>query len=141
MKKSLAIAYNMKKKSKKMAPMPSKEMTEDAEMLASQGADQMEPEQPAQPKMMAKGGALVDKIMSKRMNKDCYSEGGKVANDTVHDDEIDQYDDLVLRDDLSGEQPEDSNEHGDAEHDHENADMVSKIMMSRRKKDKLPNPR
>jgi len=131
---------------KKKMPMPNKDMAEEEAMMASQmpqpGMEPQEPEQPQQP-MMARGGELVDKIMSKRMNKaDCYSEGGMVANDTIHGDHsIDQYDDLVLRDDLDGTQPEDSNEHGNEELKSEDADMVSKIMASRRKKDRLPNPR
>jgi len=84
----------------------------------------------------AKGG-MIDRIMSK-----CYSEGGKVANSTtVMADELPaEYDYLVTNDDLDGSQPEDSNEHGDPMEMARREDIVSRIMRSRAKKDKLPRP-
>ncbi len=85
-------------------------------------------------------GGMVDRIMSKRK---MMSEGGRVANDTVHEDEIDQYDDLVLRDDLAFSETgaNSGDELGDAGEDERRKDIVSRIMRSRKLKDKLPNPR
>ena len=86
------------------------------------------------PKMMAEGGDVVSGVMRKR-----YSKGGEVANDVgvaEADESPAEYDDLVLRDDLDGSQPVDSNEHGDAD---VSDDPVDRIML-KKKKDKLPRP-
>lgn len=94
---------------------------------------------------------LVDRIMEK-MSPDYssearLSEGGMVANDTgngqVADEMPNQYDDLVLRDDLESTYGDDDNSGdalGNAQEDEDRRDIVSRIMKSRRKKDRLPNP-
>lgn len=88
---------------------------------------------------------MVGSIMKKRAHM--YSKGGRVANDTgmgaAADLEDNQFDDLVKDDDLefSYTGANSGDEIGNAEHDKEDHDMVSQIMKSRRKKDRLPNPR
>ncbi len=87
---------------------------------------------------------LVEHIMEKRMGK--YSEGGRVANDVGDGMDVDekenQFDDLVLRDDLeSSYTGEDSgDEIGNEQEDEDRHDVVKQIMMSRKKKDKMPRP-
>ena len=78
---------------------------------------------------------MIARIMHKRKE---YSQGGMVANDTppIADSMPADFDDLALRDELDGAQPEDSNEHGDAD---VSDDPVDRLMM-KRKKDKLPRP-
>jgi hypothetical protein len=89
---------------------------------------------------------MVGRIMKQRQMH--YSEGGKVANsgegklDEMADGKPNNFDDLSMRDDLefsytganSGD--EDGNEGEDARR----ADIISRIMASRRKKDRMPNP-
>ncbi len=94
---------------------------------------------------------MVSRIMHKRnepfSDLDRYSEGGKVANNVGYGQEADklpnQYDDLVLRDDLESTYGDDDNS-GDAlgndQEDQDQKDIVARIMASRRKKDRLPNP-
>lgn len=82
-----------------------------------------------------KDADMIARIMHKRKE---YSEGGMVANDVgvAEADKLPaEYDDLVLRDDLDGSQPEDSNEHGDDLPE----DMVSRVML-KKKKDRMPRP-
>lgn len=73
-----------------------------------------------------------------------YSEGGMVANDTdVTADEMpSEFDDLVLRDDLemSYDAGNSGDEEGNEALDHDDSDVVSSVMKSRKKKDKNPNP-
>lgn len=82
---------------------------------------------------------LVDRIMEQR-----YSMGGRVANDTpaIAGSEENQFDDLVKEDDLeehyTGENSGD--EIGNEHLNHDDEDMVSRIMASRRKKDRMPRP-
>lgn len=94
---------------------------------------------------------LVDRIMHKHSddehNLDRYSEGGKVANDVGTGQEADkdpnQFDDLVLRDDLESTYGDDDNagdDLGNAQEDEDRKDIVSRIMASRKKKDKNPRP-
>lgn len=90
------------------------------------------------------GGAMEDadmiaRIMHKRKE---YSQGGMVANDVgvAEADKLPaEYDDLVLRDDLEDTSGP-GNEIGDETLDDEEADVVSKIMSSRKKKDRMPRP-
>lgn len=94
---------------------------------------------------------LVDRIMEKRSQSfaslDRFSKGGQVANDVGTGQEADklpnQYDDLVLRDELESTYGDDDNS-GDAlgndQEDEDRKDIVARIMASRRKKDRLPNP-
>lgn len=83
---------------------------------------------------------LVDRIMKKRM----YSEGGMVANEDgpIADDMDAEYDDLVLDDHLEShyDGKDSGDELGNKELDHEDHDLVERIMKSRAKKDKLPRP-
>lgn len=76
---------------------------------------------------------MIARIMHKRK---MYSKGGEVANDTppIADSMEAEYDDLMLRDDLDGQQPKDSNEHGE----HVSDDPIDRIMMKRKKQS---NPR
>lgn len=86
------------------------------------------------PKHFAEGGDVVDRIMAKK-----YSEGGVVANNDSPeaDEEPAMFDDLVLDDHLHADYPG-SNEIGDEEVEHEDEDMIARIMRSRAKKDKMP---
>lgn len=79
-----------------------------------------------------------------------YSEGGKVANQEhgKNDEDLagfspNEFDDLVLRDDLESSYSDDDNS-GDAlgnkQEDEDQHDIISRIMASRRKKDRMPNP-
>lgn len=97
---------------------------------------------------------LVDRIMMKR-SKDYasearYSKGGQVANQEHGENNNklagfspNEFDDLVLRDDLeSSYNGSNAGDHlGNAQEDADRKDIVARIMASRRKKDKLPNPR
>lgn len=82
---------------------------------------------------------MIGKIMESRKG---YSEGGMVANDVgvAEADKLPaEYDDLVLRDDLEDTSGP-GNEIGDEALDEEDADVVSQIMRSRKKKDRNPRP-
>lgn len=100
---------------------------------------------------------LVNRIMKKRhgdnndfSNLDRYSEGGRVANQEHGPNNNDlagfapnEFDDLVLRDDLESTYGDDDNsgdDLGNAQEDHDREDIVSRIMRSRKKKDRMPNP-
>lgn len=106
--------------------------------------------------MMADGGFITDNYQSPEHEMDMvgrimkqrqmhYSEGGRVANETpiVAGFEPNEFDDLVLRDDLESSYGEDDNS-GDAlgnkGEDERRKDIVARIMASRRKKDRLPSP-
>lgn len=88
---------------------------------------------------------MIGHIMKKRQMH--YSKGGRVANDVGTGQEAgklpNQYDDLVLRDDLEQHYTgaNSGDEIGDAQEDEDRRDIVSMVMKSRRKKDRLPNPR
>lgn len=93
---------------------------------------------------------MVSRIMKKRSpayeSEARYSEGGRVSNNT-HPFEADfedpnEFDDLVLRDDLEfGYDGKNSgDELGNEQEDEDRKDIVSRIMASRRKKDRMPNP-
>jgi len=77
---------------------------------------------------------MIARIMHKRK---MYSKGGVVANEDapIADAMPAEFDDMEVDDHLEGEQPEDSNEHGDDIGD----DPIDRIMM-KRKKDKMPRP-
>ena len=95
-------------------------------------------------KYLAEGGEvheddddMVDRIvMLKRM-----AEGGVIANDDEPeaDAESADFDDLVEDDQLEGEYPG-SQEIGDEREDDDRKDVVSRIMRSRSKKDRMPRP-
>ncbi len=85
---------------------------------------------------------MIDHIMKKR----AYSKGGMVANDVGTGQEADklpnQFDDLVLRDDLESSYTgaNSGDELGNAQEDEDRRDIVAMIMKSRKKKDRLPSP-
>lgn len=82
---------------------------------------------------------MIERIMSQR-----YSEGGRVANDDepIADEEPNQFDDLVKRDDLefSYDGANSGDELGNERLDQDDEDLVARIMASRRKKDRMPQP-
>jgi hypothetical protein len=93
---------------------------------------------------------MVGRIMKQRMAKGGmahhYSEGGRVANEDHGPDDEDladfspnEFDDLVLDDHLEGHYPG-SQEIGDEQEDEDRRDIVSRIMKSRMKKDRMPSP-
>ncbi len=73
-----------------------------------------------------------------------YSEGGMVANEDkrITGSMPDEFDDLALRDDLefSDTGANSGDELGDAQEDEDRHDMVSRIIRSRSKKDRMPRP-
>ena len=83
---------------------------------------------------------MISHIMRKRMSK-----GGQATNDTldpgIEDDDA-QYDDLVKDDDLEFHDTgaNSGDEVGDAQEDMDRDDMISMIMASRKKKDRMPRP-
>lgn len=85
-------------------------------------------------------GDIVDNVMRKR-----YSEGGRVANETpiTAGFSPNEFDDLVLRDDLESTYGEDNNAGdalGNSREDQDRHDIVARIMRSRAKKDRNPRP-
>jgi hypothetical protein len=94
---------------------------------------------------------MVGRIMKQRQQH--YSEGGMVANknqgvssedlDAMADGRQNEMDDLALRDhlEMSETGANSGDELGDKQEDMDRKDIVSRIMASRRKKDRLPNPR
>lgn len=92
---------------------------------------------------------MVDKIMHQRSktfeNEARFSEGGQVANDTplTAGFKDNDFDDLVLRDDLDSDYGDDNNsgdETGNDALDERDDDVVSRVMRSRAKKDRMPRP-
>jgi hypothetical protein len=80
-----------------------------------------------------------------------YSEGGKVANEesgestdepTMAKADGNEFDDLALRDDLEFKDTgaNSGDELDDAQENHDREDIVSRIMKSRAKKDRMPSP-
>lgn len=84
----------------------------------------------------------VRKIMMGRAQG--YSEGGKVANSDLPEADFmpNEFDDLHLRDDLEEHYTAENSgdELGNAQEDMDRKDVVSRIMASRRKKDRNPRP-
>jgi hypothetical protein len=98
--------------------------------------------------------SLVDRIMHQHSDDehdlDRYSRGGQVANQEhgENNNELagfspNEFDDLVLRDDLESSYGDDDNS-GDAigneQEDQDRHDIVARILRSQKKKDKLPRP-
>ncbi len=91
---------------------------------------------------------MVGRIM--KMRQHMYSEGGRIANADHGEDQSklagflpNEFDDLVLRDNLESSYTvaNSGDEIGNAQEDADQNDIVSRIMKSRAKKDRLPNPR
>lgn len=110
---------------------------EDSADLFSKTHDQIRENMPD---YFAMGGSMVDRIMKKRG----YSKGGRVANDTGNtaDFKPNEFDDLALRDDLEGgyDGANSGDELGNAQEDEDRRDIVSRIMRSRAKRDRMPRP-
>lgn len=175
MNKSLALAYAMKRRGKKMShgemvdekasgfvehegddvKSDKMAMEEDDRMLNQHGEHEEGPEG----MMYADGGFIEDNKQSDAHEMDMvgrimkqrqmmYSKGGMVANggeddlNKMADSRPNEFDDLALRDDMeysytganSGDELDDARESADR------ADIVSRIMNSRRKKDRMPRP-
>jgi hypothetical protein len=85
---------------------------------------------------------MVGRIMAKRQHH--YSEGGRVANDSPIEAgfEDNQFDDLVKDDDLHEhyDAKNSGDEIGDEQEDEDRHNIVSRIMKSRRLKDRMPHP-
>ena len=116
---NLAIAYSMKRKA--------------AQKKAEGGM--IEPDMPD-----LHDGDMIDRIMAKH-----YSMGGRVANDTdpIADAMPNEFDDLVLRDDLESSYGDDNNSGdalGNAQEMEDRRDIVARIMRSRSMKDRNPRP-
>lgn len=83
-------------------------------------------------------------IVGRILKKHHYSKGGVIANagDAIPSHQADQhsreYDDLVADDHLESTQHDYGDELGDAREDHDRYDIVSKIMHSLKKKDRMP---
>lgn len=167
MKQSLAIAYAMKRKAKKMSdggPVPDQNkvkgfvkgftgkamggemksgylpMPEEHEEMneAAMHEDEMDMNQhPVHAEDSGEEG-IVDRIMKR------FSKGGQVANATppMADKMPSEYDDLVLDDDLEFHDTgtNSGDELGNAQEDEDRKDIVSRIMSSRKKKDRNPRP-
>lgn len=86
---------------------------------------------------LAEGGDIVSKAMAKRMAK-----GGVVSNDDEDRDvefEKDEFDDLEKDDHLEASDSG-SDEIGDERLEDDDRDIVSRVMKSRRKGDRMPRP-
>lgn len=92
---------------------------------------------------------IVDRIMAQRSmgyeSEARLSKGGMVANEDgpETDSMPNEFDDLVLDDKLESSYGDDNNagdETGDAQEDDDRQDIVSRIMRSRAKKDRMPRP-
>ncbi len=131
----LAMAYHMRKKMAKggMAcqDCASGKCMKHGGMMAEGGEAQMDGDMD--------GDDMISRIMSKRMAK-----GGEVANDDeiVADFEPNEFDDMPLDDHLdeSYTGANSGDEIGNAQEDEDRDDMVSRIMKSRRLKDRNPRP-
>ena len=87
-------------------------------------------------------GDMVGRIMKQRQQS--FSEGGRVANQDkeITGDMPNEFDDLHLRDDLEFSETgaNSGDELGNDREDHDRKDIVARIMRSRAKKDRNPNP-
>lgn len=91
-------------------------------------------------------GDMYDDLVDRIMMHKSYSEGGMVANDVgdgeVADEKENQFDDLVLDDDMDFSYTGDNSgdEIGNEQEDEDRHDIVSRMMKSSRKKDRNPRP-
>lgn len=140
---SLSTAYRMKKKMAKGVQMCTEGgEIEKEEMGEYDPMEHPEPEENESANM--EDADMIARIMHKRK---MYSKGGQVANDVgvAEADKLPaEYDDLVLRDadmedaDYTGANSGD--EKGNEAMDERDGDLISKIMRSRKKKDRNPRP-
>ena len=181
MKQSLAIAYALKRKAKKMADggqveheaaesdaverqehqepqhdlVDRQEQSKPLKQLAEGGdieedsvdrqehkapqkdlVDHSDPSKPIIMQKLAKGG-VVDRIMAKRKGPLAEAMEGEAEEDHLADSEENEFDDVVKEDSAESHIPSDE-EHSDEQEDEDRKDIVSKIMASRRLKDKMP---
>lgn len=140
------MKYAMQKRARKMSESCEEHGTPDCGMcyggkMAEGGMVEEEEETGygEMPKPMAEDdeGDMISRIMKRRM----MSKGGMVANDTPPEADFDEndFDDLAMRDHLEGHYPG-SQEIGDAQENDDRRDIVSRIMKSRAKKDRMPRP-
>lgn len=84
-------------------------------------------------------GGMVERVMKKH-----YSKGGMVANDDkiLVDFEDNAFDDLANRDELEEHYTgaNSGDEIGDDQEDDDRRDIISRVMRSRAKKDRMPRP-
>lgn len=127
-------------------------MHEDDRNLGQHGEEEQGPDG----MMMAEGGMMQDESHEMDMvgrimkqHQQHFSEGGKVANQDhgpmdsrLADFEQNEFDNLSLRDDLESSYTGASSgdELGDEQEDKDRSDIIARIMKSRAKKDRLPNP-
>ena len=173
MKQSLASAYATKRQPQKMSDggfiekenasgyvdhngdlvrVVRKATEEDMRTLGQHGAEEQGPEGVA----MSEGGFITDNEQSEdheldmvgrvmKQRQEHFSEGGRVANATPIEADFkeNEFDDLVLRDDLESTNGEDDNS-GDAlgnkQEDEDKADVISRIMRQRSMKQRNPRP-
>ncbi len=138
----MAMAYHMRKKMARggeaCQDCASGRCMKHGGMMAQGGEVQMEGDQASRQEEDSDLD-MVSRIMSRRM-----SEGGRVAND----DEVEadfspnEFDDLALDDhlDQSYTGANSGDELGNEQEDEDERDMVSRIMKSRRLKDRNPRP-
>lgn len=85
-----------------------------------------------------------DMDMIERILAQHFSEGGKVANETEMsaDHDPNQFDDLVLRDDLESDYTGENSgdEIGNEQEDEDRDDIVARFMRSKAKKGQMPRP-
>ncbi len=138
--KNFALAYALKKRAKKMAGggMCAAHGMEGCEVCVDDGADA---EAPISDDEIDGAEGDEDMDMIGRIMKQRFSKGGMVANDTdmSTDAEPNEFDELVLDDDLEGSYPG-SQEIGNEQEDQDRDDIISRIMRSRSKKDRMPRP-
>lgn len=131
---SLAVAYAMKRKAKKMAKGGM------ADEMESGYVEHKGDEKKADDMAMEEDDQMDD--MASRIVAKHYSKGGQVANDVgiAEADKLPaEYDDLVLRDDLEPG-AEASDEIGDEAQDERDRDIIVRVMRSRAKGDRMPRP-
>lgn len=134
---SLAMAYAMKKRSKKMAEGGEVAM-DDTPMSAEERKKRLEASM-RKAFHYAKGGDVECDYDDEMVGRIMKSRGGMIANESepVADFEENQFDDLVLRDSLefSDTGANSGDEIGDDQEDEDRKDIVRRIMRSRSKKD------
>ena len=130
---NLAIAYSMKRKAAQKKA--------EGGMVEDEKPELMKVEVPGMEDMHAEHeGDMIDRIMAKH-----YSMGGRVANDTdpLADTLPNEFDDLVLRDNLESTYGDDNNSgdaSGNAQEMEDRRDIVARIMRQRSMKQHNPRP-
>lgn len=163
---SMALKYGMMKRAKKMAEggeikgvhetEPYGTTSSQAGVHVETGADksakkehhrvlkEMHEMRGKDRKHLAEGGDVGEDDMISRIMQKHYSEGGMLSNQTpvTADFEDNEFDDLVKDDELDSSYTgsDSGDEIGDAQEDEDRRDIVSRIMRSRAKGDRMPRP-